>query len=431
MLKREPVQNPLFTELFNAVQAGNCKKVRYMIKTKKDRININAKDQNDPYKRTALLYAAEDNNHEMCCILLRAKPNVPDVNAEDESGNRPIIWAAKHKSAELAEVLLESGKCDVNYLDRNSGCTPLYTAIMSNHAPLCRVLVHAGADVNLRQLGVVDPVGETPLIKAIQLNNIEICDMLMNSLCNIKAQTNDGLTALHYAVAYRRYDIVELLLESKITMYAKSHHGVTALSVAIDHHLPLMVKILIEFGYKISRRYAWGETPLDQAINLHSEECAMTLVHWGCPIVQKAKNKPSYFYSAANEGMLNLVRLLISMNPLFLNEEWVQKQNIMLALYKKPSFCQWLDETRRQPRRLGDWCRARIWKYLGKNGPYKVKQLSLPAKIIDFLSFSEYFHDRMYDKKTLDIAECPFDCPVTCLRKQCPPIDILPSDDTE
>ena len=45
--------------------------------------------------------------------------------------------------------------------------SPLYRAIMSKSASVCRILIHAGADVNIRRLGVhgESAEAETPLIK--------------------------------------------------------------------------------------------------------------------------------------------------------------------------------------------------------------------------------------------------------------------------
>ena len=46
------------------------------------------------------------------------------------------------------------------------GCTPLYRAILNNDTDMVREVLHAGADVNLRRLGMADDsLGETPLMK--------------------------------------------------------------------------------------------------------------------------------------------------------------------------------------------------------------------------------------------------------------------------
>ena len=49
--------------------------------------------------------------------------------------------------------------------------------------------------------------------RAVQQDNLDICTILVNTLCDLEAKTTDGLTALHYAVGYRRYGIAELLMK--------------------------------------------------------------------------------------------------------------------------------------------------------------------------------------------------------------------------
>lgn len=45
--------------------------------------------------------------------------------------------------------------------------TPFYRAILSKSTEVCRKLLHAGADINMRRLGLHgnNSEGETPLIK--------------------------------------------------------------------------------------------------------------------------------------------------------------------------------------------------------------------------------------------------------------------------
>ena len=245
--------------------------------------------------------------------------------------------------------------------------------------------------------------------------------MLVNSLCDIHAKTEDGFTALHYAVSFRRYKICEFLLEEQIKVNAKSHLGLTPMTIAINQHLPLMCRLLIEFGYCIDKRFTWGETPLEMAIKCHSECCAMTLVHWGCKV------EVQHFNQAAEEGLMELLRMLIEINPVFLNANWIRTKAIPLSLYKKPDFCDWLFQLAGSPQPLTTLCRSQIIKYLGKWPCSKLKKLLLPKSLLESLSLQEYFPEKIYRVKTLDAVECPYDCRSSCQRQQCPPIDFSDS----
>ena len=263
--------------------------------------------------------------------------------------------------------------------------------------------------------------------RAVQMGNLEIVDLFANSLCNLEARTEDGFTALHYAVSYRRYAITKYLLSIKSDLHAATNHGATCMTMAIQQHNPVMCRILIENGYEMDREYAWQERPLQQAIRVHSEECAMTLVHMGCSLTMPG-NETSYFYHACEEGLLQLARLLCDIKPDYLNEDWIRTKTIPLALYKEPDFCEVLYELASKPRLLSILCRARIFKCIGKHPPGKIKTLPLPNRMKTFISCTEYFPKDFYKEMTLDDPGCPFDCLTLCNLSDCPDIDISSTD---
>lgn len=160
------------------------------------------------------------------------------------------------------------------------------------------------------------------------------------------------------------------------------------------------------------------------AIRCHAETCAMTLVHYGCNIHNKQN---SYFFHAASEGLLSLVRLLLDIYPYFIYEEWVREKRIPLALYKNPEFCVWLFGLRKDPRTLVHLTKSKIFKCLGKFACIKIEKLPIPKSMIEFLKYNHHFHDKMYKHLTLDDNECPYDCPPLCGKQNCPPLDFSDS----
>ncbi|XP_013417730.1 ankyrin repeat domain-containing protein 1-like [Lingula anatina] len=302
--------------------------------------------------------------------------------------------------------------------------TPLYRAILSNSAKVCQLLIHAGANVNLRILGF-NVGGESPLMKCVQLDNKEICEVLINSLCNLNAKTDTRYNALHYAVAYRRYDIAELLLTNRIHMHTASVEGVTPMTIAVDQHNAAMCRILVEFGYNMQKKYKWGETPLQHAIKIHSENCAITLVHMGCKL-KRPKEENSYFYLAASEGLFQLMKLLLEINPYYIYEKWILERNLPLSLYQKPELFEWLFAKSSQPASLSALCRSVIRVAIGPYPSTQVQDLPLPKKLQEYLALIEYVNEEMYKKIPLTKKECPFDCPSYCpvTARKCPFLDI-------
>lgn len=266
--------------------------------------------------------------------------------------------------------------------------------------------------------------------RAIQKDNKEICELLVNSLCKLQAKTTSGLNALHYAVGYRRYEICELLLENGIKINSKTPSGVTAMAIAVEQQIPAMVKLLLDYGYRIDKKYKWKETPLQHAINIHSEECAVTLIHYGCSLVPEGKWKgPSYFFMAVNENQMKVVKFMVAIKPTLLNEKWLQQKKWPVSIYRKPEVVDWLVKKSQEVQSLKKLCRGRIFQYLGKFGLKKIDSLPLPEAMKAYLNYNEFVKEKYYLRKKLNLKCCPFECPSYCANRRCLPIEISSSEE--
>ena len=266
--------------------------------------------------------------------------------------------------------------------------------------------------------------------RAVQLNHKEICECLINSLCNIQAKTEVGLTALHFAVAYNRYEICELLLQNQIKIHSSTKYGVTAMTVAVEHHNAAMVRLLITYGYKLDKRYKWKETPLEQAFSIQAEECAMALIHGGCRL-EPHRGKRSYFYMAVDAKMTRVAKLLAQIKPTYFNEQWIQCRFWPVSIYRRPDICRWLLKSRCEPNSLMKLCRAKIFVLLGKHPTSKVSHLSLPEKLKEYLQYPDLINEKIFEPSNTDDQICPYYCPVTCSRLDCPTLDISSESDTD
>lgn len=265
--------------------------------------------------------------------------------------------------------------------------------------------------------------------RAIQQNNKEMVELLLNSLAKMQAKSEGGLTALHYAVAYRRYDICEILLENGAKLHAKTKSGVTSMAIAIENHNPAMTRMLLDYGYKIDKKFKWRETPLQQAISVHAEDCAMTLIHYGCSL--KKDKGPSYFWLAVNAKLLKIVKFLVALKPTYLNEVWVQREDWPVSIYHRPDIYEWLRRESRKVRSLRFHCRSQIFGYLGRHPKNKISELPIPEKLKEYLHYNEFVKEKYYVKKALDVRECPFDCPSICSVRHCPPIEVSTESDDD
>jgi ankyrin repeat protein len=87
--------------------------------------------------------------------------------------------------------------------------TPLHLAIYSNFSEIVRMLIDAGANLNVQ-----DKHGDTPLHVAIMKNNPIIVQMLIDAGADLNMQDIWNRTPLHWAVYYGKVEIVRMLIDA-------------------------------------------------------------------------------------------------------------------------------------------------------------------------------------------------------------------------
>ena len=90
------------------------------------------------------------------------------------------------------------------------GDTPLIAAAIKGHIDLCRLLVTEGADVNLpNQLSY-----QTPLLVAIESDNQDIVQFLLENYADVQQADNVGITPLYVAIRLKSESIVSDLISN-------------------------------------------------------------------------------------------------------------------------------------------------------------------------------------------------------------------------
>lgn len=79
----------------------------------------------------------------------------------------PLMFAAREGHVDAARLLIDAG-AEVNVVDRN-GVTPLLMAIGNNRIAMARLLVERGADIHVK-----DWYGRTPLFAAVEIRNVDL-----------------------------------------------------------------------------------------------------------------------------------------------------------------------------------------------------------------------------------------------------------------
>ncbi|KAJ4744908.1 ankyrin repeat family protein [Rhynchospora pubera] len=146
---------------------------------------------------TPLHCAAMDGKPDLVKFLLSLGVPV-DITFNHATGT-PLYGAAKCDQPSTMEVLLEH-HADVNAIT-SIGLTPLYMSVCGGYLECTKLLIKAGADVNLK----------CPLGIALQKGSIEIMKCLLEAGADPNVRNEYGWLPVEIAVMGEQWDILEML----------------------------------------------------------------------------------------------------------------------------------------------------------------------------------------------------------------------------
>lgn len=119
-----------------------------------------------------------------------------------------LVEAIAHGANSAAYRLMERG-APLNYQDKKDEWTPLIYAIYHYNWRMAKVLIRAGANVNM-----ADSANRTPLMWAALRNSGVTATILVEHGANINAVDISGRTALQYAIIYTNYTLAAYLADA-------------------------------------------------------------------------------------------------------------------------------------------------------------------------------------------------------------------------
>lgn len=169
-------------------------------------------------------------------------PPIPRI----KSGRPELLMAIRKREFDKAKLLLTletTGHELVNAVDE-LGRTPLMWAAMHGQFDLGNALLDKGALVNFS-----DNAGVTPLMYAITGGSPRLFDALLKKKANVHARDLKNKTTLMWAAAHDRSHMISILLKAKVDPSLTDYKGYTVVDYGVNSGSVETVKNLLKQVY--------------------------------------------------------------------------------------------------------------------------------------------------------------------------------------
>jgi ankyrin repeat protein len=209
------------------------------------RAGANARATNR-YGVTPIALACENGSAAVVERLLKAGVS---ANTTGPLGETALHVCARTGKPEAVKALIASG-ATVDTIENWRGQTPLMWAAAEGHSAAMRVLIEAGADVNARSSIItwerqrteeprdkwLPPGGLTPLLFAARDGKLESAKLLLSAGADVNVVDPDRHTALILALVNGHFDVAGALIQAGADVNMEDKVGQTALYAAVDAH---------------------------------------------------------------------------------------------------------------------------------------------------------------------------------------------------
>ncbi|KYN01084.1 Ankyrin-1 [Cyphomyrmex costatus] len=265
--------------------------------------DVNAKDEDG---RQPILWAASAGSVEAVLALARAG-GAAAAGTSDKDGLTALHCAASRGHARCVEVLVNLCGSHPDYVDDN-GCSALHYAATLGHADATALILKLGADPNrqdrkgrtfvLKLKSILKKISSfRPALCAAAKGQLETLKILTQHGGSLHAKTVRGTGIGHEAVASGRIELIKWLVKKRpSTLDIATHDGKTPLHVAALHGHLDACKVLLDHGARINAvlRTSKGNsmTPLDAALYRGHRDCAKLIqMHGGSTVQQLRTHK--------------------------------------------------------------------------------------------------------------------------------------------
>jgi ankyrin repeat protein len=236
-----------------------------------------------------------------------------DVNCRGPYKQSPLIVAVRKNQLEIAELLC-SNNADLNakseFADPMSDYTPLMWAIDGQNVRMAEYLLAKGADVNIH-----DSWGNSPLILAASKDNLPLVKLLVLKGAAVTYRRKPGSrSAIFEAVQNGNISIVELLTQYGEDPKTKDSNGWTLLMWAVHACRPNLVGYFLDKGIDVNSKGEMGTTAMHLAAK-HDSAAGVgiltRLIRAGGELNSRDILGETPLMAAAHEGATEAAKVLI------------------------------------------------------------------------------------------------------------------------
>ncbi|KAJ5177912.1 ankyrin [Penicillium coprophilum] len=338
------------TALHFAARSGNCGIINSILDRKMPLI-----DEMDNFKKTPLLIAAENGNHDALATLLECGAN---VETQDDKQWTILHYAAKNGDLELVQWLLDfmPSLCDKR---NNLGQTALVVAANEGQSRVVDSLVKVaasrsesyGENEKFAVLMIAASKGSLDLMKdilskskqlskrknesgddllfiAIKNKQEDVVRFLLTKNADLSIKDGQGSTLFHSATESGLLKTVECLLKRKPGLInEKNTENETALVIAFRKGDENVISLLLENKANIDVRDNDGRTALQSACRQSSLYIVQRLLNEGAKPTTTSDDNETPLHLAARSGDLNKVDLVLKWLSDNSEETWIAAED--------------------------------------------------------------------------------------------------------
>ncbi|CAI7653171.1 unnamed protein product [Penicillium crustosum] len=227
-----------------------------------------------------------------------------DVNSYTINHRTPLWFAVMYDHASVVKVLLDKD-ADIECTDRHVK-TPLHIAAEKGHGEVVRVLLEYNARVESSDLYL-----NTPLFLAAMHGHEEVARMLLDNDAKVESPGRIRSTPLPHSVPKGQEVVVTILLHSDANDESPDDRGKTPLHIAAEKGHEAVVGLLLDNGANVESLDYIGMTPLHHAVIGGHDAVVRLLLDNGANIESASQGSQTALSLAMHHGNQKVINLLL------------------------------------------------------------------------------------------------------------------------